>query len=87
VAIGDKYSKYCRVIAVNILGNAQDAEEVLNDTYNRVWNAIPPQRPNNLRAFIGRITRNLAFDRLEKANAKKRGGGRFDPYPFRLGFP
>ena len=34
-AIGDKYSKYCRVVAYNILGNMQDAEEVLNDTYSR----------------------------------------------------
>ena len=78
VAVGDKYSKYCRVIATNILGNAEDAEEVLNDTYNRIWNAIPPERPNNLRAFIGRIARNLSFDRLEKEKAKKRGGGQFD---------
>jgi len=41
-AISDKYSKYCRAIASNILGNAEDAEEVINDAYHRVWNAIPP---------------------------------------------
>jgi len=78
VAISKKYSKYCRVIANNILGNAEDAEEVLNDTYSRIWNAIPPERPNNLRAFIGRITRNLSFDRLEKKKTKKRGYGQLD---------
>ena len=77
-ALSDRYSKYCRVIAVNILGNAEDAEEVINDTYHRIWNAIPPERPNNLRAFIGRITRNLSLDRLEKENAKKRGGGQVE---------
>ena len=77
-ALSDKYSKYCRVIASSILGSAEDAEEVLSDTYNRVWNAIPPERPNSLRAFIGRITRNLSFDRLEKAKAEKRGGGQFN---------
>jgi RNA polymerase sigma-70 factor (ECF subfamily) len=77
-SIGDKYSKYCRAIASNILGNAEDAEEVLNDVYNRVWNAIPPACPNSLRAFIGRITRNLSLDRLEKEKRKKRGGGQFD---------
>jgi RNA polymerase sigma-70 factor (ECF subfamily) len=76
--ISDKYSRYCRSIASNILGNAEDAEEVVNDTYHRVWNAIPPERPNSLRAFIGRITRNLSLDRLEKAKAEKRGGGQFD---------
>ena len=76
--LGEKYSKYCRVIAVNILGNAEDAEEVLNDTYHRVWNAVPPERPNNLRAFIGRIARNLSFNKLEKEKAKKRGSGQFE---------
>jgi RNA polymerase sigma-70 factor (ECF subfamily) len=77
-ALGEKYSKYCRTIAVNILGNAEDAEEVLNNAYNRVWNAIPPGRPDNLRAFIGRIIRNLSLDRLEKDRAIKRGGGQFN---------
>ena len=41
--ISDKYSKYCRTIAFNILGNVEDTEEVLNDTYHRAWNAIPPE--------------------------------------------
>ena len=77
-AVSDKYSKYCRSIAFNILGNAEDTEEVISDTFYRVWNAIPPNRPNSLRAFIGKITRNLSFDRLEKAKAEKRGGGQFD---------
>jgi len=77
-ALGDKYSKYCRVIAINILGDAEDTEEVLNDTYYRVWNSIPPEQPNNLRAYIGRITRNLSLDRLDKIRAEKRGGGQID---------
>jgi len=77
-ALGDRYSKYCRVIAVNILGNAEDAEEIVNDTYHRVWNAIPPERPTNFRAYIGKITRNLSFNRLEKDKAKKRGGGQLE---------
>ena len=74
-AIADKYSKYCRAIAFNILDSEEDAEEVLNDAYNRAWNAMPPERPNNLRAFIGRIVRNLSINRLEKEHAEKRGGG------------
>ena len=76
--LNDKYSKYCRVIAFNILGNAEDTDEIINDTYHCVWNAIPPERPNNLRAFIGRITRNLSINRLEKIKAEKRRGGQFD---------
>ena len=77
-AISEKYSRYCRVIALNILDNIEDAEEVLNDTYNRVWNAIPPERPGNLRTFTGKITRNLALDKSEKSRAVKRGGGQID---------
>jgi RNA polymerase sigma-70 factor (ECF subfamily) len=77
-AVREKYSRYCRTIALNILGNAEDAEEILNDTYRRVWNAIPPERPNNLRAFIGKITRNLSLDRHEKEQTIKRGGGQLD---------
>ena len=28
-----KYGRYCRYIAMRVLGNEQDAEEVENDTY------------------------------------------------------
>ena len=76
-AVEDRYSKYCRAVAYNILGSAEDAEEVLNDTYNCVWNAIPPERPGNLRAFVAKIARNLSLKRLERDNAVKRGGGQY----------
>ena len=78
VMLGDKYSKYYRVIAVNILSNSEDAEEVLNDAYYRVWNTIPPERPNNLRAYVGKIVRNLSLNKLEKSKAQKRSGGQFE---------
>ncbi len=35
-----KYGKYCNYIAYNILRNSEDAEECVNDTYMRAWNAI-----------------------------------------------
>ena len=56
-----KYGKYCRSIAFNVLGSAEDSEECVNDTYLRLWNSIPPDRPQILPAFIGRITRNQHF--------------------------
>ena len=71
-----KYGAYCRAIACNILQNAEDGEECVNDTYWRAWNAMPDQRPARLAAFLGKITRNLALNRWEKARAEKRGGGR-----------
>ncbi len=70
-----KYGRYCRFIAQNILQNEEDAAECVNDAWLRAWNAIPPQRPNNLRTFLGKITRNLALNRWEQQNAEKRGGG------------
>ena len=71
----DKYGAYCLAIAENILHNAEDSEECVNDTWLRAWNAIPPQRPGALRMFLAKITRNLAFNRFHARNAEKRGGG------------
>lgn len=73
-----KYGSYCRSIALNILADRQDAEECESDTYHTVWNCIPPQRPNQLAPYIGRITRNLSLKRLRQKRAQKRGGGSHD---------
>lgn len=70
-----KYGGYCRSIAQNILHSHEDTEECVSDTWLRAWNAMPPQRPSVLSAFLGRITRNLSFDRCRKQSAEKRGGG------------
>lgn len=73
---GKKYGSYCRSIAFNVLHSHEDAEECVSDTYLRAWNAIPPAKPSCLRAFLGRITRNLSITRWEAQRAQKRGGGR-----------
>ena len=70
-----KYGGYCRSIAHNILRNREDTEECVSDTWLHAWNAMPPQRPSILSSFLGRITRNLSFDRCRRQNAEKRGGG------------
>lgn len=71
----EKYHIYCYTIADRILKSAHDAEECVNDTWLRAWNSIPPQRPSNLRLFLGKITRNLSLDRYRRLHADKRGGG------------
>lgn len=71
----DKYGAYCFAIAENILHSTEDSEECVNDTWLHAWNAMPPQRPNVLRMFLAKITRNLSFDRFNARNAQKRGGG------------
>ena len=70
-----KYGGYCASIAKNILKNQQDAEECVNDAYLNAWNAIPPHRPAVLSAFLGKLTRNLAFNAYRRQCAEKRGGG------------
>lgn len=69
-----KYSQYCYSIAYNILRNSQDAEECVNDTYLAAWNTIPPQRPDNLAEYLGKICRNLSLKRLRDDSVIKRGG-------------
>ena len=70
-----KYGAFLTSLSRNILKSVDDAEECVNDTYLRAWNAIPPQRPNALKIWLGRITRNLSLDRWRKASATKRSGG------------
>ena len=67
-----KYGRLCRGIAYNILGNAEDAEECVNDTLLSVWNKIPETTPDNLKAFVCRIARNTALKKLEYYKAEKR---------------
>lgn len=69
-----KYGRYCHYIAYKILENDEDAKEIVNDTYLKVWNNIPPNRPNSLKSFVGMISRQLSFDYYEKSHAQKRGG-------------
>lgn len=71
----DKYGKYCHYIAYNILHIDEDAEECVNDTYMRAWAAMPSKRPNNLKTFLGKITRNLSLNKYEQFVAEKRGSG------------
>ena len=74
-AAADKYGGCCRAVARNILADEQDAEECLNDTWLAAWNDIPPSRPNSLKAYLGRLTRNLAITRWRYTHAEKRYAG------------
>ena len=69
------YGTLCRRLSQNILNSREDAEECVNDTWQRSWDTMPPQRPNSLRAYFLKITRNLSLDRWRAKKAEKRGGG------------
>ena len=72
------YGSFCRTIAFRILGDREDAAEIVNDSYFKLWNLIPPQEPDPLKGFLGRITRQLSINRLEHNTAGKRGSGQYD---------
>ena len=64
----------CRALAQNILGSGEDAEECWNDALLRLWNSVPPAKPDSLSAYLCKIVRNEALGRLRREQAQKRGG-------------
>lgn len=74
VETSEKYGSYLFKISFNILYSKEDSEECVNDTYLKAWNSIPPNRPNLLKAFLGKITRNLSIDLYRKNRTKGRSG-------------
>ena len=68
-----KYGTKLRRIANNVLSDIDASEECENDAYLQTWNLIPPNEPRTyLFAFVGRIIRHLAIDRLRYDNRQKR---------------
>jgi RNA polymerase sigma-70 factor (ECF subfamily) len=76
--IAKKYNRYCHRVSYNILQNHEDADECVNGTFLRVWNAIPPAHPQKLSAFLVKITRNLSLNMYQKNHAAKRGMGQVE---------
>ena len=73
-----KYDRFCFRIADHILGCREDAEEIVNDTYLKAWNTIPPQKPQSVKAYLGMLARQGALNRVEHRHTEKRGGGRVE---------
>lgn len=70
-----KFGRLCRSVISNILPDSRDVEECTNDTYLRVWDSIPPQRPARLDSYVARIARNAALDRCDYNMAAMRDTG------------
>lgn len=68
----NKYGGTCLAVARRILPDTRDAEECVSDACLRAWNAIPPDHPRSLSAYLAKITRNLALDRYSYNQAEKR---------------
>lgn len=67
-----KYNLYCQKIAFNILKDRLDTDECINDVYLKLWNCIPPNMPDNLPAFIAKLTRNTSIDIYKSKHRLKR---------------
>ncbi len=69
----NKYSRFLFHIAGAILSDRQDIEEAENDTYLRVWNAVPTDRPAHFPAYLAKIMRRICIDKYRRQTAGKRG--------------
>ena len=67
-----KYGGFLAGIAWNILRSHSDAEECVSDVWLRLWNAIPPERPRSLAAYITTVTRRLGLDKCDYNRAAQR---------------
>ena len=68
----EKYSSYCYTVAYAVVRCREDAQECVGDAMLGAWNSIPPNRPENLGAYVGRIARNSALNMLKARRSKKR---------------
>ena len=71
-ALSKKFGNRLMLIALNILGVRQDAEESVNDTYLAVWHTVPPKKPDPLAGYVYATGRNISLDRLKYISAEKR---------------
>ena len=70
-----KYGAFCRAVALGLLSVREDAEECVNDAYHAAWTSMPEEKPDKLRAWLGRVVRNLSVDRWRSSRAQKRYDG------------
>ncbi len=67
-----KYDRYLNKIACNILNDAEDSRESVNDTYLAAWNSMPPHRPSVLSAYLAKLTRRISIDLFRYRTRDKR---------------
>lgn len=71
-ATQEKYHRYLTKIANNILANAEDSRESVNDTYLAAWNSMPNHRPTVLQTYLAKLTRRISIDRFRYRTREKR---------------
>ena len=71
-ATAARYKSMLQRVEMQILNDSEDAEECVNDTYLAAWDAVPETLPSHLGAFLCKIVRKKAIDRLRTNTRKKR---------------
>lgn len=69
-----KYGPRLLGLAGRFLKSREDAEEAVNDAWLRVWNTIPPNRPEHLFAYVAQLCRYAALEKVDWLTAQKRRG-------------
>lgn len=70
--ISSKYGRLIRNVCRSILKSPQDVEEVENDVLLAVWEGLEREEPDNLTAYICKIARRLAINKLRYNTAAVR---------------
>lgn len=65
-------AKYGKLMLKLCRRHLKSAEEVFNDALLAVWESIPPARPDNLRAYVCKISRRQSVSRVRYNTAKMR---------------
>ena len=73
----NRYHRYLMKVALQILGDEQDAEECVTDAYLTAWNSMPDYRPEVLSAYLIKIARQKSIDRLRYRQRQKRQGAEY----------
>ena len=66
------HKRLCICAASEITENMHDAEECFSDTCMALWNTIPPEKPESLRAYALRICKNFALNLVKAKSTQKR---------------
>lgn len=67
-----EYENYCYHIAISFLEEEEAAMECVNEVYMAIWSC--KEAPENLKAYLAKVTRNTALQYLRKNSAQKRAG-------------
>lgn len=63
----DRHSPAVYALAVRMLGDTAEAEDVTQDVFIRAWKALPDWEPRaKFSTWLHRVTLNVCYDRLRK---------------------